>query len=367
MKARRHQPRADKDDAEAQLSSNEVRYGEKGPVWFPVALGALFLLMVGALLCLTPQSRQHAWLSLHERPAPPPTPVVATEPVEEPRARATEPRARASVPLSEKDRYDAFEGANKYLQRPLQQVPGLPPGPEVKGGEADKRQTTRVKCATTAGPLLIDIYEGWAPLGAQRFLDMVRTGFFSSRVGLFRAVKNFLCQTGVPGDPSLHQQWRQKGRIKDDPQWLNLQGQKQPLKRGYLAFAGGGRDSRTTEFFFAFRDLKLGFQPWEVPFGTLVGEGSFAALDRFYAGYGDMGAFGGHAPAPGQIYKRGAAYLDAEFPLLDFITSCDVDASDADDDAARTHHTAWPGVRGQDASSAINAQLHHARFPGRVG
>ena len=29
------------------------------------------------------------------------------------------------------------------------------------------------------------------------------------------------------------------------------------------------------------------------------------------------------APAQGQIYRRGAAYLDEEFPLLDFMTSCE--------------------------------------------
>ena len=37
-----------------------------------------------------------------------------------------------------------------------------------------------------------------------------------------------------------------------------------------------------------------------------------------------MKQFGGTAPAQGQIYQRGAAYLDAEFPSLDFITRCDV-------------------------------------------
>mgnify|MGYP004162446215 CR=1 FL=1 len=68
-----------------------------------------------------------------------------------------------------------------------------------------------------------------------------------------------------------------------------------------------------------------GGSPWEVPFGELVGEASYAALDRFYAGYGDMRAFGGQAPAQGQIYRRGAAYLDEEFPLLDFMTSCEVE------------------------------------------
>ena len=51
-----------------------------------------------------------------------------------------------------------------------------------------------------------------------------------------------------------------------------------------------------------------------MPFGELVGEASYAALDRFYAGYGDMRAFGGRAPAQGQIYRRGAAYLDESSP-----------------------------------------------------
>ena len=103
-----------------------------------------------------------------------------------------------------------------------------------------------------------------------------------------------------------------------------MKGTRRPLKRGYLAFAGSGPNSRTTEFFFAFRDLQLGGSPWEVPFGKLVGEASYQAMDRFYSGYGDMKAFGGSAPAQGQIYARGAAYLDAEFPLLDFITECHV-------------------------------------------
>ncbi|KAH8066329.1 protein methyltransferase [Aureococcus anophagefferens] len=113
-----------------------------------------------------------------------------------------------------------------------------------------------------------------------------------------------------------------EGRVQDDPQWLDLK-QPRPMKRGYLAFAGSGPDSRTTEFFFTYRDTGLGRSPWEVPFGKVVGAASYAALDRFYSGYGDMAAFGGHAPESGKIRNRGAAYLDAEFPLLDFITRCD--------------------------------------------
>ncbi|KAH8044705.1 protein methyltransferase [Aureococcus anophagefferens] len=55
--------------------------------------------------------------------------------------------------------------------------------------------------------------------------------------------------------------------------------------------------------------------------GKVVGAASSLTLDRFYSGYGDMAAFGGHAPESGKIRNRGAAYLDAEFPLLDFIAT----------------------------------------------
>ena len=129
MKARRHQPRAGEDEEEGQrnASSNEVRYGEKGPLWFPVALGALFLVMVGVLLCLTPQTKQHAWLTLHTKPTPPPT-------------------------------------ENMYLKRPLQQVPNLPPGPENSPTYVKERgATTRLHCETTAGPLTIDIHGNHPP------------------------------------------------------------------------------------------------------------------------------------------------------------------------------------------------------------
>ena len=182
----------------------------------------------------------------------------------------------------------------------------------------------QVVCETTTGPIVVDVYHDWAPHGAQRFLEMVTSGFFSTRIGLFRAVKNFLCQTGVAGDPAEHKRWRAKGTIPDDPQWLPMQTSKKNLKRGFVSFAGGGKNSRGTEFFFAFRDLQLGGSPWEVPFGTLVGDASFHAMDRWYAGYGDMPGFGGHAPNQGRIYQQGVSYLENEFPDLDYIERCDV-------------------------------------------
>ena len=54
-----------------------------------------------------------------------------------------------------------------------------------------------VCCATTKGPLSIAVHSSWAPRGAARFVAMVKSGYFSSRVPLFRCVKNFICQVSV--------------------------------------------------------------------------------------------------------------------------------------------------------------------------
>ena len=51
-----------------------------------------------------------------------------------------------------------------------------------------------VCCNTTAGPLSIVAHHQWAPLGVQRFLEMVTTGYFDKGVPLMRCVHNFLCQ-----------------------------------------------------------------------------------------------------------------------------------------------------------------------------
>ncbi|KAJ8602639.1 hypothetical protein CTAYLR_004106 [Chrysophaeum taylorii] len=168
--------------------------------------------------------------------------------------------------------------------------------------------SNRVRCETTKGAIVIAVRRDWAPLGAARFLEMVELGFFD-RVALFRAVENFLCQTGV-GEKRFPP-------IPDDPHLPGV------MKRGYLSFAGSGPNSRTTEFFFTYQDSShLGKASWEVPFAHLLGEDSYATMDRWYTGYGDLKAFGGHAPDQARIRRDGRAYLDAEFPLLDYIDNC---------------------------------------------
>ena len=51
-----------------------------------------------------------------------------------------------------------------------------------------------VCCNTTVGAMSIAVHHNWAPYGAKRFLDMVNSQYFSSKVALMRCVRNFICQ-----------------------------------------------------------------------------------------------------------------------------------------------------------------------------
>jgi peptidyl-prolyl cis-trans isomerase A (cyclophilin A) len=152
---------------------------------------------------------------------------------------------------------------------------------------------------------------------------MVKDNFFSSQVPLFRALKGFLVQFGIAGDPEIHHRYMKKGHLKDDPPWLPLgptgreiNGIKR-FQRGYLAYAGAGKNSRDTQLIMAFQDNQYlgGGSPWEVPWGQLVGERSLKTLSSIYTGYGEK-------PSQGKIMNQGAAYIRKEFPLIDFINAC---------------------------------------------
>ena len=47
-----------------------------------------------------------------------------------------------------------------------QQAAGLPFGPEIVAPAPTSHTNTKVSCATTAGPLSIDVHHDWAPRGA---------------------------------------------------------------------------------------------------------------------------------------------------------------------------------------------------------
>ena len=120
---------------------------------------------------------------------------------------------------------------------------------------SDGTVTDIVECDTTKGSFVLEIYRDWSPRGADRFVELVKDGFFQD-IAFFRCVEGFLTQFGISDKPDK-KHWHRK-EIPDDP---NLH---KGIKRGYLSFAGGGANTRSTQMFIAFEDLDfLGNQPWE--------------------------------------------------------------------------------------------------------
>ena len=192
-----------------------------------------------------------------------------------------------------------------------------------------------VCCTSTAGPLTILAHHQWAPLGAEHFMEMVTTGYFNSTksgnypgaVPFMRCVKDWLCQFGLNSDPRK-KELLTKGSIKDDPNWLpeGKEHRRNKLNvrrfaKGYLAYAGSGKDSRGNQLIVALKENGPlgGGSPWEVPWGEVVGSDSFATLDRIYTGYGENG------PPQGRLMREGASdAVQKEWPKLDYITTCAV-------------------------------------------
>ena len=188
---------------------------------------------------------------------------------------------------------------------------------------AEKKQSTEnikgpapakyaVKLKTTRGDIIIDVNRSWSPNGADRFYELVKSGYYSD-VAFFRVIDGFMAQTGISGDPSINEKWRNAG-IQDDPV-------KESNKRGMVTFAMSGRpDSRTTQFFINFKDNKNLDGMRFAPFGKVR---DMKTVDALYKGYGE-GAPRGMGPSQSRIQKEGNAYLKKEFPKLDYILSAEI-------------------------------------------
>ncbi|MCB9662885.1 MAG: peptidylprolyl isomerase [Alphaproteobacteria bacterium] len=176
---------------------------------------------------------------------------------------------------------------------------------------AEAPPTYTVRLDTTAGEVLVDVERAWAPLGADRFYNLVKGGFYDG-VAFFRVIDNFMAQVGLHGDPEVNVAWRM-ARIKDDPVT-------QSNTRGMVTFATAGPNTRTTQIFFNYKDNRnldaMGF----APFGKVR---DMTALDALYKGYGE-GAPSGRGPNQGRIQQEGARYLEAEFPNLSYIRKAEI-------------------------------------------
>lgn len=160
-----------------------------------------------------------------------------------------------------------------------------------------------VDVKTTKGNFKLEINRDWAPIGVDRFYNLVKAGFFSD-IAMFRMVKGFVIQFGIHGSPLVSSVWRE-ANLQDDPV-------RETNAKGTLTFATAGPNTRTTQFFINIADNPRLDQMGFAPIGKVVsGQEVIDALNFEY----------GERPNQGQIQFEGNKYLKAKFPNMDYIQS----------------------------------------------
>ena len=164
----------------------------------------------------------------------------------------------------------------------------------------------RVRFDTTAGRFVIEAHREWAPLGVDRFYNLVRAGFFDDS-RFFRVRAAYIAQFGIAGNPAIATVWREE-RILDDPV-------KQSNTRGFVGYAMTGPNTRTTQLYINLVDNSRNDREGFAPIGRVV-EG-MEVVDRLYSGYDESAGGGMRGGKQGKLFESGNAYLDREFPRLD--------------------------------------------------
>jgi len=165
----------------------------------------------------------------------------------------------------------------------------------------------KVNVDTSKGRFVLEVHRDWAPLGADRFYNLVKNGFYDN-ARFFRVISGFMVQFGINGDPKVSAVWHD-ANIKDDPV-------RQSNQRGYITFATAGPNTRTTQVFINFADNRSLDRMGFAPFGRVVS--GMDTVDALYSGYGE-GAPSGNGPDQQRLQSQGNAYLIQSFAKLDYI------------------------------------------------
>ncbi len=168
--------------------------------------------------------------------------------------------------------------------------------------------TYQVKFETTKGDFVVEVNRLLSPLGADRFFELVKTGYFDE-AKFFRVVPGFVVQFGLAADPNMTARWQNK-RLVDEPV-------KASNKAGTITFAMGGPNSRTTQVFINLEDNvrldSMGF----APFGQVIS--GMDVVRRLNSQYGES-----ITQLQGAIVEQGNEFLDANFPGLDGIKKASI-------------------------------------------
>ena len=167
--------------------------------------------------------------------------------------------------------------------------------------------TFKANFDTSKGLFVVAVHRDWAPLGVDRFYNLVKNGFYDD-VRFYRVVPNFMVQFGMSGDPAVTAAWN-RTTLNDDPV-------KQSNKKGYITYANTGRpNSRGTNLFISYKDNAFLDSQRFAPFGEVVQ--GMDVVEKINSQYGEQ-------PEQPSMISQGNAYLIKAFPKLDYIKAATI-------------------------------------------
>jgi peptidyl-prolyl cis-trans isomerase A (cyclophilin A) len=186
----------------------------------------------------------------------------------------------------------AFAGCNNSAKQSAAEGSAAQSSPAAK---------YRVRLDTSRGPVVIEVDPALAPRGAQHFYDLVNAKYYDG-ARFYRVVPGFVVQWGAAANPAVTKKW--SAPIPDDPV-------KGSNTRGTVTFASTMQpNTRSTHLFISLGDNakldSMGF----APIGRVVS--GMNVVDDIYPGFGEE-------PNQDQIAAQGNAYLEKNYPQLDYI------------------------------------------------
>jgi len=162
---------------------------------------------------------------------------------------------------------------------------------------------------TSVGMFVVRVTRAWAPLGADRFFNLVSAGFYNGN-RFFRVVPKFMVQFGIHGDPAVSAAWKDA--------MLPAERSKVSNTRGRITFAQGQlASSRTTQVFISLGpNSRLDIDNF-APFGEVIT--SMLIVERIYSEYGE-------GVDQGLIVSGGNAFLAQVLPRLSYIKTVTIAA-----------------------------------------
>ena len=166
--------------------------------------------------------------------------------------------------------------------------------------------TLRVAFETTKGTFVVEVPRAWAPVGADRFHELVETGFFEDD-RFFRVVPDFVAQWGMNDNAKINEMWDAKPIADDSAREMNA--------RGTLTYANEGANTRSHQIFINLKNNKHLDRQGFPPIGRVIK--GMDVVDSLYSGYSER-------VSQHLISTLGNNYLTRMFPKLDYIKSVTV-------------------------------------------